>query len=704
MAFVLVGNIADLSAQVLTAQDLGRDGGAALEALQNMSNNPYESEVELDENGNPIEKPEEKIDSTKMREIKPLESYFFGDSIRRQKHFVWNVDTYANHIKMKDVDTLLNDFNVDYPFLREDVGDSNVGILGGVSQPLNFFRRPSDQDFIFTDGYYSYIFTPENALHYNNKRPYTILAYQTAGQKRYAEDRLQVVHAQNITPSTGFNISYNNQHSRGIYTWQRGKVTDLSAAIYHTGKRYSVHAGVVNNTISQRENGGLVEAWHITDTLYESAQGLPMKMADALNKANNTGLYAVQSFAIPFVGLTEDDFTIANKPVLYVGHAITYNRWNRAYTDTRAGTTYKITDRTGRVVEERNFYDHWYIDPAATNDSLSEKVLSNRLFVQLQPYNRLGVVGTVDGGIGWDRRSYYQFHPDDYLTGTHYTNKDTYYAYADARGQVKKYLDWHGFMRYNVGGYRAGDVKIDADATMRLFIKGKPLELSGRFAFESYEPSYWSQDYFSNHFVWSNNFNKQNRTDLDINLSVPHIGAQVGFKQTLLGNTVYYGADALPSQMMGTVSVTGLYLNEHIALGGLHLDHRLLLQHSSDQSVAPVPLLSARISYYYAFSPVGNHDTLTMKVGIDGWYNTSFHAPAYNPATMMFYNQQEAEIGGYPYFNVFVTAKWKTVRIFVQYQHANENLYENNKASFSVPYYPYNRALIKYGLSWYFDN
>ena len=698
---VLVGWCEQSHAQIMGAQDFGRDPMALTQAMQSMQNNPYAGEVELDENGNPIV-PEEQADSVKVKEIMPLESFFFDDSVRRRKHFVWTVDTYANHVKMKDIDTLLGAFNYDYPFQREDVGDANVGIVGGVSTPLNFFRRPQGNDFTFVDGYYSYLYTPENAPHYNNKRPYTILGYLTGGQKRYAEEVLRVVHAQNVTPSTGFNVSYDSNHSRGIYNWQRGKVTDFSAAISHTGKRYSIHAGAISNTISNRENGGLTEAWHVVDTLYESAQGLPMRMSDALNKANNTALYAVQSFGIPFVPMSDSVFTMADRTALYIGHSITYNRWNRNYSDTHNGTTYKITDRQGKVIETRNYYENWYLNPDTTCDSLSESLLTNRLFVQFQPYNRNGVLGTVDGGIGWDHHRYWQFRPEDYLKGTTFDKRNTYYAYANATGAIGKWFDWHGFARFNVGGYRAGDIDVDADARLNLFVKEKPITLSGRFGFQLEEPSYWAQNYFSNHFIWSNNFGKQNRTELEVNLQVPHIGAEIGFKQAVLGNTVYYNEEGLPSQMMGAVSVTGLYLQENLQLGILHLNHRVMLQFSSDQTVVPVPTVAANISYFLKFQPVRN--VLTVKAGVDVWWNSPYYAQAYNPATMTFYNQREAEIGNYPYANAFLVAKWKTMRIFVQYQHASENLFENLKASFSVPYYPYNRALIKYGISWYFDN
>lgn len=690
----------DTKAQVMGATDMGRGSGdAAMQAMQNATDNPY-AQQEFDENGNPIPQ-DEQTDSLKVKEIMPLESYFFDDSVRRRKHFKWVADTYTNHVKMMEVDTLLGEFQRDYVFQREDVGDANIGIMGGVTTPLNFFRRPRGNNFDYTEAYYAYLFTTENAPHYNNKRPYTSLGYHTAGQKRYAEDKLEVLHAQNITPSTGFNVRYNSYHSRGTYTWQRGKVQDLSAALTHTGKRYSAHAGVITNSISQRENGGLVEAWHITDTLYESAQGLPMRMSDALNKANNLSFYAVQTYGIPFVEMPDSVFTMADRTAIHFGHAITFNRWGRRYTDTRNGTSYNITDRNGAVVEKKNFYDNWYIDPSNTSDTLTESLLANRIFVQFVPYDRNGVIGTVDGGVGWDHHEYSQFHMDNYLKGRTTEKRNTYYAYADATGHIGKWFDWHGRARINFAGYRAGDVEFDADAALRFMIKERPVTLSASLQYDLQSPSYWEQNYFSNHYVWQNNFARQNITMLNVGLNIPHTGTNVGFNQAIIGNPIYYGYDAMPTQSMSIESVTGLYLEQNFTLGGFHFDHRLLLQYSSSE-IFPVPRLAGHISYYYTFSPV--KDVLQMKVGVDCWANTPYYAQAYNPALMTFHNQNEAEIGNYPYANVFLAAKWKTMRIFVQYQHLSDGLFDNYTSSFSIPYYPYTRAQLKYGVCWYFDD
>ena len=85
-------------------------------------------------------------DTTK-KERKPLESYFFDNETRAQKNFAWNIDMSKNRIRMTTIDTLLTDFQVDYPFLKKGVGDAYLGNLGAPSVPLAYYDRPVFRDF-----------------------------------------------------------------------------------------------------------------------------------------------------------------------------------------------------------------------------------------------------------------------------------------------------------------------------------------------------------------------------------------------------------------------------------------------------------------------------------------------------------------------------------------------------------------------------
>ena len=76
-------------------------------------NNPFEQPAEeLAEEGE-----QQPQDTTKKeRKIrKPLESYFFSDSVRSLNNFRWNVRRDYNRVEIGPLDTTLTDWRIDYP-------------------------------------------------------------------------------------------------------------------------------------------------------------------------------------------------------------------------------------------------------------------------------------------------------------------------------------------------------------------------------------------------------------------------------------------------------------------------------------------------------------------------------------------------------------------------------------------------------------
>ncbi|MDE5579279.1 MAG: putative porin [Alistipes sp.] len=697
LAGLLTAAPASLSAQldaraVLRAQQRGEETSL-------YGNNPYETGEE--------ESAEQQQDTTKKKKRirKPLESYFFSDSVRALNNFRWHVSRDYNRVEIGPLDTTLMDFRIDYPFYREGVGDMAQGALGQTSLPLDYFRRPQSFDFSFADPYYAYTYDMENVPFYNTKRPLIRLGYIESGQKRYREENFDVMMAQNVSPTTGFNVDYKARGTRGQYIWSRTKNHNLSVAVNHTGKRYSVHAAYYNNHIEQQENGGAVGVWAIADTTFQLPSGVPMKLTDAeaKNIYRNNAFFLTQSYGIPLQRMTENDFSMAGLSAVYIGHSFQYSSWSKVYTDRRATYTddRDHRDENGEFVPaDYEYYDHWYINPGRTRDSLYERVISNRLFIQAQPWDRNGVVGTIDAGVGLDLHTYSQFSLDDYTTGRRgRVRKTSYFAYGSVGGKIKKYVDWDANLKFYPSGYRGGDLEIGAHLALTGFIRRHPLTLEGRFSMTRRSPSYWQENLFTNHYVWSSPLDKENETRFEVRFSVPDYAFEVGVRQGVVTDKIYYGADSRIAQHDGTVSLTSAYLRKDFRFGGFHLDNRVLLQWSTDQAVAPVPLLSAYLSYYYEFWVVRN--VLRLQIGLDGHYHTRYRAPGYNPALSAFYNQREVEVGNYPYVDAFAMAKWKRMRIFLKYQHVNKGLFGNGEY-FSVAGYPLNPGMFKIGISWGF--
>ena len=238
---------------------------AAGNAVQFDSNgNPiqYNSDgnlVRYDEFGNPLMNQDgmQLGDSTKVKKPrKPLESYLFPDSLVWGKTvFAWNVDTRQNAIRRAKVDTTLTGTEINHPFRRDEVGDASQERLGGASIPYNYADRPEYRNFVFGQAYDAYYFTPENARFLNVKKPFTQFSYYTSGMARKRTEEFYITHAQNITPSTGFNVDYKsvgNGQNRDRYSYYRnGKARNknLSVGFSHTGKKYTVHAGYIYNAV-----------------------------------------------------------------------------------------------------------------------------------------------------------------------------------------------------------------------------------------------------------------------------------------------------------------------------------------------------------------------------------------------------------------------------------------------------------------------
>ena len=308
-----------------------------------------------------------------------------------------------------------------------------------------------------------------------------------------------------------------------------------------------------------------------------------------------------------------------------------------------------------------------------------------------------------------DNHLYYNFRPDDYIAGKNKgVKKTSYYLYGSVEGKLSRYLEWGADATIHPAGHRSGDLYIWAHASVSAFIKGEPITLTGKFYHDRRSPDYWSEHYLSNHYSWSNSFDKENETRFEAALTMPSAGFEAGFSQSLVNNKIYYGYDATatsvmkmanPAQSGENISVTGVYARKDFTLGGFHLNHRVLLQWSTSQEVIPVPLGSAYLSYYFEFNIV--REVLRMQIGLDGRYNTKYYAPGWNPATATFYNQREKEIGEYPMVDLFINAKWKRMRILLKVAHLNDDLI-GNRNYFSLPHYALNRRIFKIGISWNF--
>lgn len=638
------------------------------------------------------EKADADADSTKVKVKKPLLSYFFDDSTRfNTEFFAWTVNTQYNTVNRMPIDTLLNgSFQIDYPFMALDggIGSIYLGNYGSANIPINYFARKNPANFSFVDVWDSYIMSPEKTMFYNTRKPYSRLDYEMSGAVNIEENIFHIVLSHNINPSTSVNIDYNGQGTKGMYMRQKTLVWNLGLSASHTGKNWAIHGGYIYNGGEIAENGGVIADSLITDTLVSAANQIDVKIPDAQNNYVGHTLWYTGSYAIPLRALKEDEITLATVPSIFVGNSLNFTTMRKSYNAT---------------VDSLVYSTH-YLEKDLTSDTVSQTSVDTRFFVQIQPYDRNGVVGLISAGIGGDFSTYFQNVPEQYRKDLGYGGKmyrNTMFLYGDIDGQISKYVKWNADAKFNLLGYRAGDLDVGGNIRLTAFTKKKqqPMSLDASVRFKMQEPDFWQDQYFSNHFIWDNDFKKEISTKFNAKFSIAPIDLEVGASYEITTNKLFYDSLMNVAQYDEALNNLGVYLKKDFTFGGMHLDHTLLMQLSSNDYVTPVPLASAYLSYYYSLDVV--KDVLNIDMGIDGRYQTKYYGFGYNPALGKFYSQRDVEVGGFPYLDAFVSAKWKRMRILVKLQNWNVTLFGGNNY-FMVAHYPQNRMMLKFRFSWSF--
>ena len=214
-------------------------------------------------------------------------------------------------------------------------------------------------------------------------------------------------------------------------------------------------------------------------------------------------------------------------------------------------------------------------------------------------------------------------------------------------------------------------------------------------------PHFYLRHYRSNHFAWDNDLSKELRTRAEGELTISRWGTKLRVGVENVKNYTYLSSLGLPTQYTGSIQILDATLRQDFRLGVLHLDNEVTWQTSSEDDILPLPTLSLYHNLYLLGKLA--HQVLTVQIGADMRYFTSYYGPTYTPALQHYNLQSEddrVEVGGYPVVNVYANLHLKRTRIFVMMYHVNAGMGDRNY--FFVPHYPLNGRLFKFGISWNF--
>lgn len=670
-----------------------------------------------------------------------LETFAIPDSMQYKRIIMWNENRYFHDVNLKTIDTTYNyNFN-EYPFYKEDINTTWLGVSGSPEQTYNYFKRAQTDNAVFYTPLQRYSYSPETLPNYNTKTPHTELAYWGTlfANKEKEESNIKILTTQNILPELNLTLEYRRFGGNGLLKREDTNNRNLVISSNYMGKRYLMHAGYIYNKVARSENGGIVDNFWIRDTTVD-AREIDVYLKDASSTTKKNTLFLDQSYRIPFTFLdnlkgrkerkrqefvrdsimTSGDSTaiaallekeaeeLAEKEAeadtasikkditsAIIGHSSEYSVFRRIYQD-----DIQKSDNLGRQF----FNDRFYLNPTKSADSLRVMKLENRVFIRLQPWKSDGIVSKLDVGIGDKLANYYSFKISDYLQGPSNTLLNSVYLYAGAKGQYKKYFTWNAKGQYTFLGYEMNDFGIQANLSFSVYPfrrdRKSPLTLNAHFETNLKEPDYYEQHLCTNHYKWDNDFGKISSTKLGAALEIPRWDLHATFDYALLSNNIYYDNEGIVRQNSDPMSVMSASLTKNFKVWNFHLDHQALFQLSSNKDVLPLPMLALNLRYYLQFDVVKK--VMQMQIGANAAFTTKWYAPAFNPVLGVFHNQNVAEYGNCPYIDAFVNIQWKRACIFVKVVNVNMGWPNKSADYFSAAGYIAPQRAIKFGISWPF--
>lgn len=653
-----------------------------------------------DRNGNPI-------DSTAVNDASTVPISLHS----------WTIDERLGTVFNVPVDTLQYMFQNSNDTGGETGHYNYLGNLGSPRLSRIFFEREDNNQFIFTDPYDFTVRKPKDIIYTNTKSPFTNLTYYKQGDGRYGEERFKSYFAVNANKRLGVGFFID-------YTYGRGKYSNQSTALFngglfasYRGNHYDMHMNFVNENLKVAENGGITDDRYITNPI-DMAEGkkqystseIPTNLSEIWNK--NTGYHGflTHRYNLGFYrdNTNPNDTTDTKEfvPVTSFVHTLKLDFSKRKYISYDAE-------------QNQAYFNNNYLQNDST-DHTDYVSVKNTLGISLR-----------EGFNKWAKAGLTAFVSHEYrkftLTDTTATpNERIYTPYVEntisVGGQLLK--EQGKMLHYNVIGEiavlgeDAGQFTLEGNGDLNFRLFNDTVRFMANAYIKNLNPTFYYRHFHSKHYWWDNeDLSKIMRTRIEGKLAIDRwktelrVGVENIKNYTYFDNTsvkytneqdaISYKNDLKVSQFGGNIQVLSAMLRQDFKLGILHLDNEVIYQKSSNEDILPLPELSLYHNLYLRFGLAKR--VLSIDMGADVRYFTSYYAPDYSPAMGQFYLQNKetrVKIGNYPLVNAYINMHLKRTRIFLQMYNLVQG--STGNSYFLAPHYPLNPRILKVGISWNF--
>lgn len=607
----------------------------------------------------------------------------------------WNVSEFLGDRSMREVDTLMENYcqEVAIPSLQYGYASAITGNYGAEGVSMLYFDRPQPGPFFFNDAMSAYIPTVESTPFYNSRVPMTLLSYNTGyGNSTQGQDHLKAVFNGNINRKAQIGANAEYILSKGSYENQADKHFNFGINGSYSGEHYQVIALFNQYYSLNKENGGIQNDLYITDPAEIqggnskiTAKNIPVNLRGAHSQVNGREFWMNNRYRFGFYRENPEDSTRVFVPVSQIFWTFDFNEHRHQF-------------RT-KNSQDMAFWENTFLDDNGTHDDARAMTIRNTVGISLlEGFNKWAKFG-LSAYAQHEFNRYRQLCDYSELDIRRISKEHSLYLGGRLSKEQGSLLRYNADARIAVAGHNLGEVEVSGEAQFRVRIRRDTASVRAFAEFDNLHPSFFVDEYVSNHFIWKNNFSMTRRLRFGGEIDIPQTWTNLSAGMENIQNMIYFNNLALPTQHGGNIQVFSASLTQGLHFGIFNWDNTMTYQAVSNKDVLRLPTFSVFSNMYLLFRVA----TLRVQFGVDCNYMTKYKAQAYQPATMTFHNQDEIYVGNYPMMDAYLNMKLSKVRFYLLLSHFNQGLFGGSNY-FSAAHYPLNPRRFMFGLSIDFAN
>jgi len=605
----------------------------------------------------------------------------------------------------------------------------SVGYLGNIGSPAQtriFSERKEARDFIFADPYDYYITTPANAKFYDTKTPFTHVTYIMSGTNQKKEERVNGVLTLNFGKKINVGGELDYVYSRGHYISNGNKLLSYRLFGSYLTDKYELRAYLSNFNFLTHENGGIADDTNITDPDSHAegkrkvdSKSFPVRYTNVFNRVRGKQYFLTHRYNLGFYRSLPDVDEEGEPievfvPVSSVIHTLEYEDNRRHFTTTNIegiDSCYKVPgSNENRIYELSN----------DLHDRPSSWNLKNTLAVSLREGFQSWVKFGLSAFISLEKRRFKMaaqapglgsghdwqiISPPTTLNYPHSIIYDEFSTFIGAELSKRQgsILTYNARGELSIVGDDLGEFRLTGDLQTRFNLFKKEAIFKAEGYVKNLSPAFFMKHYHSRYFWWDNSFKNEQQIYAGGTVYLESTKTQISGGINSTQNYIYFGQAGVPVQHDGNLQVVNVRAKQDFHYRAFGWENEVAYQVSSDKDVLPLPQLSVYSNIYIT---VKLAKVLTLQLGADAHYFSSYYAPYFEPATQQFQLQPDdnrrVKIGDYPLINAYANFHLKQTRFFISAYNLGSKFMEPEY--FSLAHYPLNPFILKFGISVKFNN